>query len=225
MAEEGADIADALATMWIRALDYMPPVHLRFPRCAQRRADGRLRSAARRLALRLREHMRDSFARLRHSPGVEARTDGIWQRPPAGRNYDRVRFESMRSDKDEVFRFIWDNREKLELQRGAYTEVLSVRPCMRIGLDGFVAARDGRAVLPGRAAHARGDAAAEGEGAARVPARCWTEAARAASADEARRGVRRRRAGSGGAEVSDDTKPIRRRCTAAPCSSSTSTAA
>ena len=30
VAEEGADIADKLATMWIRAIDYMPPVHLCF---------------------------------------------------------------------------------------------------------------------------------------------------------------------------------------------------
>src|SRR4030095_2919910 len=30
VAEEGSDIAAALITMWIRALDYMPPVHLEF---------------------------------------------------------------------------------------------------------------------------------------------------------------------------------------------------
>ena len=30
VAEEGADIADRLATMWIRAIDYMPPVHVEF---------------------------------------------------------------------------------------------------------------------------------------------------------------------------------------------------
>jgi hypothetical protein len=43
----------------------------------------------------------------------------------------------MRTDKDEVFRFMWDNREALELALGAYTEVLSVRPCTRLGKDGF----------------------------------------------------------------------------------------
>jgi len=42
------------------------------------------------------------------------------------------------SDKDEVFRFIWDNRKILNLREGAYSEVLSVRPCIRIGIDGFV---------------------------------------------------------------------------------------
>ena len=48
-----------------------------------------------------------------------------------------MRFESLRTDKDEVFRFLWENREALEVRPGAYTEVLSVRPCTRVGLDGF----------------------------------------------------------------------------------------
>jgi hypothetical protein len=38
-----------------------------------------------------------------------------------------------------VFRFIWDNRtaEALGLCDEAYTEVRSVRPCIRVGQDGF----------------------------------------------------------------------------------------
>jgi hypothetical protein len=44
----------------------------------------------------------------------------------------------MKSDKDEVFRFIWDNRKALNLQTDAYAKVLSVRPCLRTGIDGFV---------------------------------------------------------------------------------------
>jgi hypothetical protein len=45
----------------------------------------------------------------------------------------------MRSDKDEIFRFLWENRDDLEveLRGGAFTEVLSVRPCVRVGPDGF----------------------------------------------------------------------------------------
>ena len=62
----------------------------------------------------------------------------MWQEPPAGLKYDRVRFDSLKTDKDEVFRFIWDNRGPLKLQDGAYTEVLSVQPSTRIGVDGFV---------------------------------------------------------------------------------------
>ena len=38
-------------------------------------------------------------------------------------------------DPDEVFRFIWENRRALGLSDGAYTRVLSVRPCLRIAPD------------------------------------------------------------------------------------------
>ena len=139
VAEEGADIADALATMWIRALDYMPPVHLEFPDAlsAALTADLEVRPDDSRFDLRL--HMLDAFRSYGIGPastGQEA--PGAWERAPGGLSYERVRFESMRSDKDEVFRFIWENRDALELRQGAYTEVLSVRPCVRIGIEGFI---------------------------------------------------------------------------------------
>jgi hypothetical protein len=58
VAEEGADIAAALITMWIRALDYMPPVHLEFGDAlsAAITADSEVRPDDSRY--RLREHMR-----------------------------------------------------------------------------------------------------------------------------------------------------------------------
>jgi hypothetical protein len=82
--------------------------------------------------------MLDSFRRYGIDP-TSKRTDprGAWEHAPGDLRYDRVRFDSMRSDKDEVFRFLWDNREKLGVRQGAYTEVLSVLPCTRVGPDGF----------------------------------------------------------------------------------------
>lgn len=139
VAEEGANIADALVTMWIRALDYMPPVHLEFGDAlsAALTADLEVRPDDSRYELR--EHMRASFAGFGFAPASRRKDrSGIWNPPPTGLRYDRVRFESMKSDADEVFRFIWDNRERLELRDGAYTQVLSVNPSVRIGIDGFV---------------------------------------------------------------------------------------
>jgi hypothetical protein len=135
--EEGADIADTLATMWIRALDYMPPVHLEFGDAlsAVLTADLELRPDDSRFELR--SHLTKEFARWGITP-ASRHGHGIWSAPPEGLRYDRVRFDSMRSDKDEVFRFLWDNREKLELRDGAFTQVISVRPCTRIGSDGFI---------------------------------------------------------------------------------------
>jgi hypothetical protein len=43
----------------------------------------------------------------------------------------------MLRDPEEVFRFIWENRQALCLFDGAYTRVQSVRPCLRTADDGF----------------------------------------------------------------------------------------
>lgn len=138
VADEGADIADALATMWIRALDYMPAVHLEFHDALSAALTADMEVQPDDSRFQLRRHMRASFARYGIRPAREARPDGAWRPAPAGKlRYDRLRFESMRTDKDEVFRFLWENREALEVRMEAYTEVLSVRPCTRIGPDGF----------------------------------------------------------------------------------------
>jgi hypothetical protein len=44
----------------------------------------------------------------------------------------------MKSDHDELFRFLWENRKPFKLNEQAFTRVLSVRPCVRTGRDGFV---------------------------------------------------------------------------------------
>lgn len=138
VAEEGCDIATALATMWIRALDYMPPVHLTFGDAISAAITADLEVRPDDSRFEMRRHMLGSFAAYGIEPAsTRADAPGAWRHESAKMNYDRVRFESMRTDKDEVFRFLWDNRKKLALREGAYTEVLSVRPCIRIGLDGF----------------------------------------------------------------------------------------
>ena len=139
VAQDGADIADLLVTMWIRAVDYMPPVHLAFGDAlsAALTADFEVRPDDSRYELRA--CMLDSFKAFGFTPASTRRDrPGMWKEPPPGLKYDRVRFDSLKTDKDEVFRFIWDNRGPLQLQDGAYTEVLSVQPSTRIGVDGFV---------------------------------------------------------------------------------------
>ncbi|HET9233826.1 MAG TPA: hypothetical protein VFP10_06780 [Candidatus Eisenbacteria bacterium] len=136
--DDGALVADRLGTMWIRALDYMPPVHLEFSDAlsATVTADCEVRPNDEPLGLR--KHTLAAFRDYGIRPAKGAnKIDGTWMRAPGGLVYDRVRFESMRSDKDEVFRFMWENRATLGLKDGAYTRVLSVRPCIRIGVDGF----------------------------------------------------------------------------------------
>jgi hypothetical protein len=84
VAEEGAHIADALATMWIRALDYMPPVHVEFPDAlsAAVTADREVRPDD--SLLRLRDHTLRSFEAYGIRPASAASSDGIWGAPPGG---------------------------------------------------------------------------------------------------------------------------------------------
>lgn len=142
-AEEGSAVAEQLLTMAIRALDYCPPVHLEFQTflSAMLTADLEVRPSDERF--RLREHLVRSFAAygIGHAslaPDGSPRAEPFWQRPPEPFSYERTRFEPMQRDPDEVFRFAWENRRALRLHDGAYTRVLSVRPCVRIAPeDGF----------------------------------------------------------------------------------------
>lgn len=142
--EEGRLAADILLTMSIRALDYCPPVHLKFGDylSALVTADREIRPDD--SIYQFRKHLLKSFRSFGIEPtsGYGDSEDGIWGSPSQetgdSLSYDRSHFEPMQRDADEVFRFIWENRHSLGLTEGAYTEVLSVRPCIRVGGDGFM---------------------------------------------------------------------------------------
>jgi hypothetical protein len=138
VAEAGADIAEMLVTLWIRAIDYMPPVHLEFGDALSAALTADLEARPDDSRYRLRAHTMAAFKAYGFGPAVgTSSVEGTWCRAPADLHYENVRCESMRTDKDEVFRFLWENREALELRSGAYAQVLSVRPCTRVGEDGF----------------------------------------------------------------------------------------
>jgi hypothetical protein len=44
----------------------------------------------------------------------------------------------LQHDKDEVFRFLWENRAALMVDEDAYTRVEDVMPCYRVSSDGFL---------------------------------------------------------------------------------------
>jgi hypothetical protein len=139
--EEGATIADTLLTMAIRALDYTPPVHLEFSDflSAVLTSDAEVRPNDSRY--RLRDLLLASFGSYGIKPasiGEGAAGEGHWVPPPDALEYGRTHFEAMRSNPDEVFRFLWENRKKLKLTEDAYGRMISVRPSVRVGPDGFV---------------------------------------------------------------------------------------
>lgn len=136
--EEGSTAADYLLVMVIRAIDYAPPVNLEF--CdflsAILTSDSEINHGDSKYSFR--ETLKECFGSYGITPAKGAKkNNGKWNPPDGKINYDGTHFESMKHDPDEIFRFMWDNRRALRLYEGAYTQVLSVRPCMRIGPDGF----------------------------------------------------------------------------------------
>ena len=137
--EEGATIADYLLTMVIRALDYAPPVNLEFCDFLSAVLTSDREINPNDTKYKFRETLLKSFLSYGIKPksAGTASDPGIWPSPEGNISNERIRFESLQRDRDEVFRFIWDNREALELYDKAFSRVLSVRPCLRIGPDGF----------------------------------------------------------------------------------------
>jgi len=142
-AEEGAELADRLLTICVRAIDYCPPTDLQFVDFARAllTADWELNPLDTKYDLRA--SLLASFKAygiLPDSKVAEGRQEGAWNPPPKDVvfDYDRTHFDSMKADPDELFRFIWENADAFKLNRQAYTRVLSVRPCVRTGRDGFI---------------------------------------------------------------------------------------
>lgn len=138
--EEGAKAADHLLTMSIRALDYCMPVHITFGDflSALLTADSQICPDDSHFEYRRKLHAAFGSFGIESAVSPKWSKYGLWIAPEDTLSYDRVRFESLIRDPDEMFRFIWENRKPLRLEEKVYTRVLSVRPCMRIGPDGFV---------------------------------------------------------------------------------------
>ena len=138
VAEEGADIAERLLTMSIRALDYMPPTDITFGDYISALLTSDLEIRPDDSRYQLRHYLLEGFSDFGFSPSSSYAGDaGRWRPPLEELNYSFVHSEPMQRDRDEVFRFLWDNRRALGLCDEAYTEVGAVRPCQRVDLDGF----------------------------------------------------------------------------------------
>lgn len=142
--DEGAAAADHLLTMAIRALDYMPPTDIRFYDYLSAILTSDRETVPDDSKYEYRKILRDSFAAYGVKPAEKADRDGYWNMVDGNFSYDRTHFESLLREPNEIFRFIWDNRSNLRLETGedyfgkAYMKVQSVRPCLRIGPDGFI---------------------------------------------------------------------------------------
>lgn len=138
---EGSKVADHLLTIAIRALDYCPSVDLEFGDylAALLTVDAEVAPDDSRFSYR------DVILKTFKAYGINTPTGttdakGCWL--PFGRNndiqYHKTNFESMLRDTEEVFRFVWENRNSLNVDSRGYTQVISVRPSVRQGPDGFI---------------------------------------------------------------------------------------
>lgn len=134
VAEEGAEIAEVLLTMAIRAIDYTPPIHIEFGDylSALVTADSEIRTDDSRYELR--RSLLDWFGRYGIKP-ASGTADGTWRPPGEPLEHSGVRFQSLQTDPIEMFALLWANRERLRLDPGAYTRVASLRPCVRTSPD------------------------------------------------------------------------------------------
>ena len=140
-AQEGAELADHLLNVCIRAIDYCPPTDIEFGDFASAllTVDAELNPDDSKYELRANLLAAfESYGIQPTSQGLPGRQTGSWNPPPpeVAFVYDRTHFEALRSDPDELFRFLWENRGPFRLHNEAHTRVLSVRPCTRTGRDG-----------------------------------------------------------------------------------------
>ncbi len=142
--EDGIDAAEQLLTMCIRALDYCPAVDISYGDflSALLTADYELLQDDGKY--KYRNVLRDQFAKWGIDPSslnVEDTIEkGIWEQPEnvEALRYDCVHRESLERNPDEIYRFLWENRKVLGIYEDAYTWIITVRPCIRVGPDGFV---------------------------------------------------------------------------------------
>lgn len=138
---EGAKVADHLLTMSIRSLDYCPPLDLEFSDYLTALLTVDSEVAPNDSRYDYRTVIRNTFGSYGIHP-AESNTgsDGCWTSFSQHDEivYHKTNFESMLRDREEVFRFIWENRSVLDVDENAYTQVTSVRPSTRFGPDGFL---------------------------------------------------------------------------------------
>jgi hypothetical protein len=142
VAEEGADVADQLLTMAIRALDYTPPIHLSFGEflSAMLTADIEVREDDSRYQLR--DTLRSWFSRYGIASASGTTSDGRWRRSNLQLAREGVRFGNLQTDPTEMFRLLWANHRQLKLNPTAFTRVTSIRPCLRIGPEDGLPVRE-----------------------------------------------------------------------------------
>lgn len=134
---QGAAWAGYTLTALIRALDYCPPVDVTFGDFLSALLTADVEHSGPRTRA-FRDALRRNFARFGIAPTSTARIPepGVW---PAASGELRAPAPagSLERNKEEMFRFLWRNREALRLPGEAYWKVESVHPVRKTDARGF----------------------------------------------------------------------------------------
>jgi hypothetical protein len=136
--DEGAQAAGHVLTMAIRAIDYCPPTDITFSDYLSALLTIDREVVSDDGEYHYRAALLKNFKAYDIQPAEDADIDGTWKRCDEDLIYSRSHYDSMLRDKEEVFRFIWENRKPLGINEDSYIEVQSVRPSLRVGPDGFL---------------------------------------------------------------------------------------
>ena len=137
--EEGYKAAAHLQRIAIRALDYLPPTDVTFGDFLSALITADVDVCHDDSIYNYRDKLLDAFAKYSIFPSSStSEQSGQWQGPTANILYGFSHFESMQSSVEAVHRFFVENRKAFKANDQAFTRVLSVRPVVRTGPDGFV---------------------------------------------------------------------------------------
>lgn len=134
-AEEGAKAADHLLRMAIRAIDYSPPLEFAFDDFLDA-----MIVADQEVAPDDEHHYRDALRAGFAAFGIRQPAGRIIEvgQPGQQLRYSALHVEELRTSRDEVYRFIWDNADVLGVDTRQHLEVDRIWPSTRVGPDGFV---------------------------------------------------------------------------------------
>ena len=140
VAEEGAKAAQHLLTMVIRAIDYLPCVHLTFADFLKALITSDWQTCGDDSNYHYRMILRAAFAKFGIIANEKTNTGeaGTYDYFDKTLQYGHGNSESLRWDRDGMFRFIWQNRVTLGLNADAYTRVNSVRSVWRVAPHGQI---------------------------------------------------------------------------------------
>lgn len=147
--EDASDAANHLLTMCIRALDYCPVVDITYNEFLTSLLTADYELVADDSKYTYRHILKEQFGRWGIVPVGEredkdTRQNDVetWGWEKINNNltidYDNIHRDALEVDRNEAFKFLWQNRKTLGLFENAFTQIISQRSSIRVAPDGFV---------------------------------------------------------------------------------------